>query len=309
MKSAGFYSAVPEAIRSMRISQIRGLARVLIFVGRTSRLGGKLVSCARDNRITGPILQWLLAFHGTFSNLADAKACAARYVPASHEHPIQIDLHAKFAETTRASDYPVLFFLAPFASELRTVFDLGGSIGNLFFQLDRYLKFDDELVWAVHDLPIKKQATFELAKAKSEKRIIFTEEFSSASGVDLFIVAGALHYFEPSLADLLSNLASLPKHVIVNRSPFSSGKEIFAVQDGGLWLNACKVHNVERLISGMHDLRYELVDSWPAERMFRIPLVPEYSETYRGFYFRLLEHVQDKTIKTADLCRGHKLSC
>jgi putative methyltransferase (TIGR04325 family) len=280
----------------MRIAQIRMLARVLILVG-ASRLGGKLVCHARDNLLIGPALRWLLAFRGTFATLDDAKACAARYIPASHEHPKQITLHAEFAKATRESDYPVLFFLSPVVSELRTVFDLGGSIGNLFFQLDRYLKFSDELVWAVHDLPVKKKALFDFAEEQGEKRVVFADEFSSASGVDLFIVVGALHFFEPKLAELLRGLDRLPKHVIVNRTPFSNRNDIVMVHDGGLWLNPCKLHSMERLFSGMRDLGYELVASWPVnERSVRIPLCPEYNETYFGFYFRLSSVPKDKAI-------------
>src|SRR5258708_25650950 len=225
VKSKGFRRPTSDVFRSMRVAQIRALAGVLELVGK-SRWGRKLVCFARDSVLIGPALRWLLAFRSTFSSLDDAKACAARYIPASHEFPIQSTLHAKFAEVTRESDYPVLFFLAPIASELRSVFDLGGSVGNLFFQLDRYLKFSEELVWTIHDLPVKKKTMLEFAKKKGEKRITFADRFSSASGVDLFIVVGALHYFEPSLADLLCELESLPKHVIVNRSPFSNEKEI-----------------------------------------------------------------------------------
>jgi putative methyltransferase (TIGR04325 family) len=271
----------------MRVAQIRAIARVLISIGR-SRWGRQLVCHARDSALTGRALRWLLAFHGTFSSIEEAQSCAARYVPASHEHPKQITLHAQFAEVTRESDYPVLFFLSPVVSELRTVFDLGGSVGNLFFQLDRHLKFSDELVWTVHDIPVKRAAMNEFARKKGEKRLAFTDEFSSASGVDLFIVVGAIHYFEPKLADLLGQLESLPKHVIVNRSPFSSGEDIITIQDGGLWVNPCKLHSVEKLCSGMRDLGYQLVASWPVhERTVRIPLMPEYNETYLGFYFRL----------------------
>ena len=248
----------------------------------------KLVCRTRDGALTGRALRWLLAFHGTFPSIEDARACAARYVPASHEHPKQVTLHAEFAEVTRESDYPVLFFLSPSVSELRTVFDLGGSVGNLFFQLDRYLNFSNELVWTVHDLPFKRAAMVDFARKKAEKRLSFTDEFSSASGVDLFIVVGAIHYFEPTLADLLGQLESLPKHVIVNRSPFSNKDDIVTVQDGGLWVNPCKLHSIEKLCSGMRDLGYELVASWPVnERFVRIPLIPEYNETYFGFYFRL----------------------
>lgn len=286
VKSRKLRRVIP-AIRTIRVTQIRAFARVLELVG-TSRWGRKLICGARESVLIGPIVRWLLAFRGTFSSLENARACAARYVPASHEHPGQVSLHAEFAEVTRESDYPVLFFLSPIASELRTVFDLGGSIGNLFFQLDRYLKFSDELIWTVHDLPFKREAMFEFAKTKDEKRLSFTDEFSSGSGVDLFIVAGAIHFFEPKLSELLGQLDRLPRHVIVNRSPFSNAKDLVTVHDGGLWVNPYKLHSVEKLCSGMRDLGYDLVASWPVnERRVRIPLFPEYNETYFGFYFRL----------------------
>lgn len=287
VESNGPKRGIAHAFRRMRVAQIRALARVLVSIGR-SRWGRELVRRLRDSALTGRALRWLLAFHGTFSSIEDAQSCAARYVPASHEHPKQITLHAQFAEVTRESDYPVLFFLSPVVSELRTVFDLGGSIGNLFFQLDRYLHFSDELVWTVHDIPVKRAAMDEFARKKGEKRLAFTDEFSAASGVDLFIVVGAIHFFEPKLAELLSQLESLPKHVIVNRSPFSSGDDIVMVHDGGLWVNPCKLHGIDKLCSGMRDLGYEFVASWPVnERIVHIPLIPEYNETYRGFYFRL----------------------
>jgi putative methyltransferase (TIGR04325 family) len=194
---------------------------------------------------------------------------------------------------TRESDYPVLFFLSPIASELRTVFDLGGSIGNLFFQLDRHLHFSHELVWTVHDLPFKRAAMLEFARRRNEERLRFSDHFYSASGVDLFIVAGAIHFFEPTLADLLTPLERLPKHVIVNRSPFSSLDDIITVHDGGLWVNPCKLHSVSSFCSAMGELGYDLIASWPVhERRTRVPLFPDCDGIYRGFYFRLSEKIR-----------------
>jgi putative methyltransferase (TIGR04325 family) len=271
----------------LRLAQARAFARCLVILGRRS-WGARLIRWARANPPVMRALQWLLAFCGTYASLEEAKACAARYIAASHDHPWQISLHAQFAEVTRESDYPVLFFLAPIAPKLETAFDLGGSIGNLFFQLNRHLPLSERLVWTVHDLPFKKTPFQEFAKKKGESRLRFTEDISSASGVDLFIAVGALHFFDLKLAELLRPLDKLPKHVIANRSPFSDGEDIAMIQDGGLWLNACKLHSVKELVRGMEQLGYELVARWPVhERRQLIPLYPEYNEPYSGFYFRL----------------------
>jgi putative methyltransferase (TIGR04325 family) len=242
----------------------------------------------RETPRTGAALSWLLGFRGTFGSLAEAAEYVARYVPTGHGHPNEHALQVTKAETTRESDYPMLFFLAPLEPELRSVFDLGGGIGNLFYVLDRHLHFSNELVWTVHDLPMKKQPALAFAKLKNESRVTFTDEFSSASGVDLFIVVGALHFFEPTLADLIGPLDRLPKHVILNRTPFSHGQEIITVQDYRDWVFPCKLHSVTKLVSGMQRLGYELVASWPVhERKLNVPLHPEYTEPYYGFYFRL----------------------
>lgn len=278
-----------NAIRSMRVAQIRGFARLLILFGR-SRRGAGLIMRARRSRVIRPVLERLLAFHGTFPSIEAASACAVRYVPESHDHPKQMSLHSEFAQVTRESDYPVLFFLAPIASELRSVFDLGGSVGNLFFQLDRHLHLSSDLVWTVHDLPFKRNAMVEFARSRDEGRLRFSDEFSSASGVDLFIVAGAIHFFEPTLGTLLARLDRFPKHVIINRSPFSNLDDIVAVHDGKLWVNPCKLHGIDKFCSAMRGLGYELVASWPVhERRTRVPLFPDCDGTYRGFYFRLTE--------------------
>lgn len=288
-QSSNTFSRLRLAISSIRVAQIRGFARLLTLVGR-SRWGSKAIVFARNRRAMRPVLEWLLAFHGSFQSIAAASACAARYVSGSHDHPGQLDLHAEFAEVTRESDYPVLFFLAPFASELRSAFDLGGSIGNLFFQLDRHLHFSPEIVWTVHDLPFKREAMQDFARSKSEERLVFSDQFSSASGVDLFIVAGAIHFFEPTLAELLASLDRLPRHVVVNRSPFSNLDDIVTVHDGGLWVNPCKLHAIRKFCSAMNSLGYDLVASWPVhERRTRVPLFPDCDATYRGFYFRLSE--------------------
>jgi len=247
-----------------------------------------LIARVRENALTGAALNWLLGFRGTFGSLAEAADCVARYVPIDHANAHEHALQVAKADATRESDYPMLFFLGPVARELRTVFDFGGGIGNLFYVLDRYLRFADELVWIIHDLPMNKEPALAFAKVKKEIRVAFTDEFSTASGTDLFIVVGALHYFEPTLSDLMRTLNKLPKHVIINRTPFSHGDDIVTVQDYGDSVFPCKLHSVTKLVSGMQDLGYELIASWPVhERKLNIPLCPEYIEPYFGFYFRL----------------------
>jgi putative methyltransferase (TIGR04325 family) len=205
-----------------------------------------------------------------------------------HEHEQLIASQVAGARITRSSDYPVLFYLAPLVSQLRSAFDLGGSVGNLFYVLSDHLSFSKDFIWMVHDFPAKKQLALALARDNNEHRVTFADVFSAASGVDLFIAVGAIHYFESTLSELLCTLDKLPAHVILNRSPFFESQDMTVVHDGGDWIIPCKLHDSDRLVREMVKLGYDLAGSWSVpERTMQIPLYPEYRETYKGFYFRM----------------------
>lgn len=278
---------VMHPLKSMRVTVGRWFARALRLLARFPA-GSRAIQAGRDAPIVGSLLRALLGIYQTYPNLQVAEAYLRRYVPAGHDHPFHIDMHARFAEYTRESDYPVLYFLAPIASELKSVFDLGGSIGNLFYAYDMELHFPRDLRWIISDLPHKKQPALEFAQSKGEHRIVFTDNFLDASGVDLFVVSGALHYFEQKLSEMLQRLDRLPKIVVVNRSPFAKRGDIVTVQDGGGFVITSKLHDMGSFVAGMTDLGYELVAQWRVhERIEQIPLYPELNDTYWGFYFRL----------------------
>jgi hypothetical protein len=154
----------PRFLVSLRVSQSRLTARILTLVGRSS-VGRSLICRVRNNPVAGAALSWLLAFRGTFASLAEAEVFVARYVPTGHEDPSEHELQVAKAETTRESDYPMLFFLAPLSAELRSVFDLGGGISNLFYVLDRHLQGNDIVTVQVAGVPMQTpQACFGHAK-------------------------------------------------------------------------------------------------------------------------------------------------
>jgi putative methyltransferase (TIGR04325 family) len=233
----------------------------------------------------GKCLRYLLGYRSTFASLGEARACALRFSPFSHEHPRAIERHAGLADVIRESDYPALFYLAPIASRLKNVLDLGGNVGNLFYAYRDHLEFPDDLNWMVHDLPAIHLAGRKFAKDRNETRIHFVDDLSTAASADALLIFGALHYFE-SLPAIVKSLSALPKHILVNRSPCSDGEDIITVQDVGSYLVACKLHGFKTLFAEMEALGYVLRAKWPVyERKFRVPLYPESSSrTYSGFY-------------------------
>jgi len=236
-----------------------------------------------------PLLNALLGFRGSFASLAEAAKVARRFLPFDHDHPDETRLSLALAELTRESDYPVLYQLAPVARRLSRVFDLGGATGNLFYSYDRHLHFSPELVWTVCDLQPQRDAGLAFARERGEKRIRFTDKLEDGEGADLFLVSGALHYFEEPLHPLLRRFRHRPAHVIVNRSPFSRGPALYTVQDARTHLVACELHGRSEFIQGMQELGYQLQAAWPVFELHAwVPLFPEYCDRhYWGFHFSL----------------------
>jgi putative methyltransferase (TIGR04325 family) len=270
-----------------RIFQIRALASLLNFLG-TRSAGRKFITRLRSNLVTRAPLEMCLGFRRTFPSFAAAQACASKYIQAGHEHPDDVRFHTSMSDTLRESDYAVLFHLVPLASALRRVFDFGGNVGNLFYAYQRKIDFPQGLLWTVYDLPVKNLLGEKLAAERAETRIRFTNTLAQASGSDVFIASGSLHYFEEPLHKILGSLADLPKHVFINRTPCSSGPELITVQDNRSYLVPCKLHSRTTLIAGMQALGYELQSEWPVyERRLLVPTHPDLSaRTYSGFYFR-----------------------
>src|SRR5260370_38391640 len=91
----------------------------------------------------------------------------------------------------------------------------------------------------------------------------FTNTLAEASGSDVFITSGSLHYFEEPVHTILASLEDLPKHVFINRTPCSSGPDLITVQDNRSYLVPCKLHSRTALAARMHALGYDLRSEWP----------------------------------------------
>ncbi|PZA12795.1 methyltransferase, TIGR04325 family [Rhodopseudomonas palustris] len=275
-----------------------GLNRMRVGIGSSTAVGlralarlphgTRLIRFMARHPLIERSLRGLLCVYQPFPDIETATKYIRRFIPAGHEHSDVVSQLKQFADVTRESDYPVLFYLCGYASGLSTVFDLGGGIGNLFYPYDRELRLPATLRWMVHDLPDKEEIVLQFAKSRNEHRVGFSRRMEDASGVDLFIVSGALHYFEDELAVILGRLAELPRLAVVNRTPFSRAEPIVTTQVGDGYVHACKLHSLAGTIAGMEAIGYRLIAKWPVhERASRVPLRPDLNDTYWGLFFVL----------------------
>ena len=221
-----------------------------------------LAARARNWPLVQQAIDLAAGYNRVFPDLDAARKVAAQYgLPGADSAEAASALQARLA-TTRPSDYPVLFHRSRLPLDGLCVFDLGGAMGNIFFLYHRYLAFPPSLRWTVHDLPGNMDRGREFARQRGETRLQFTDDPRGASGYDVLLVSGALHYFDFTLADYVAGLSDRPRHVLVNRTPLVDAPTAATVQHTpGVVMVPCRLLNRAELVAGMEKLGYRLLDS------------------------------------------------
>lgn len=230
-----------------------------------------------------------LAFpRGVYKNPANARQICQKLGKRDHLDGLLVENNFASSVARRISDYPVLWWLSQIAATgpLR-VFEFGGGIGQAYVQYSRALPTGAIARWTVMDLP----SVVEKAKqpgVPGGPQVEFTTELSSCRGHNVFLAAGALHYWEQSMQHLAHELGGFPEHTIVNRSPLRAfGDPYTTVQTSGHWAVPCLVRTREQLVSEFSSLGLTVVDEWDVpEKTVSHLLFPGFVAAYRGLYLR-----------------------
>jgi putative methyltransferase (TIGR04325 family) len=158
-----------------------------------------------------------------------------------------------------------------------SIFDFGGSIGNLFYLYDRYLNLPPDCIWLVFELPAFR----------------FSRKWEDAAGAELLFASGSLHYFDPPLSQRVDGLPEKPSYIVINRTPLIDGPTKATVQDCGTHMGAVVLYNRAEFVTAFEAIGYEVVDSWKVwELSLKVVGKPEFSAfPYSGFFFRLKERI------------------
>jgi putative methyltransferase (TIGR04325 family) len=277
----------PWSLRRLRLAQVRATAALLCELMRLDQLAA-LMARIRTWPVARQVVDLVAGYNRVFPNLAAAQRVAEKYAEHGHDSAENARTLCHLMATTRPSDYPVLFHLGRLPLDGLRVFDLGGTMGNLFFLYDDYLHFPASLRWMVHDLPGNMERGREFARQRGESRLHFSADLHGASGCDLLLVSGALHYFDFTLPDYLARLPQPPRHIIVNRMPLVDAPTAATVQYAHGVMVACRLLNRAELFAGMERIGYAAADSWQVpEFSIKLPYDPPYwVREYSGVYFR-----------------------
>lgn len=273
-------------LRALRVRQIQLTSNVLESLGR-SRSCARIVRAMRRVGFMRALLHLLIGYRRPYPTLAAAEAAIAGIANGGHTHPELGRFHLERNIIPRPSDYAALFHLSSISDDLHRVHDLGGSIGNLFYCYDTYLRLPRDLTWQINDLPDRLDAAKKVAAERNAHQLTTSTNWQDASGADLLICSGSLHYFPIPLPEMIATLPVPPRYVLINRTPFTDGPTIATTQDGIVRV-ACVLYNQDAIVTGLSELGYEVVDRWQAlESSLYIPGYPEYSvPSYAGMFFR-----------------------
>lgn len=230
-------------------------------------------------------------YRGAYSSFAEATKALPQEQPQGFDSANVVETFLENLTKFNPADYPVLLRLLQAVTPGHTIFDLGGGFGQCYYAYQQHIQFPHGHRWVVCDVPAFTHHGEQIAQQKQLDTISFTNERKDADGCDLYLSNGTLQYLEPDLFELLSELKSKPRHVLINRVPAYGGETFYTIQRGigtrGSYA-VYKVMNIERFIGNMEKIGYRKVDHWSVPRELRIPFHPEYYvSAYQGFYFAL----------------------
>jgi putative methyltransferase (TIGR04325 family) len=228
-------------------------------------------------------------FRGVFPDYKSALAALPPNQPQGFDSEDAPDYWLKNFSHFRNEDYPVLLWLEKILQPDDRLFDLGGGFGQTFYAYSKYLVFPAGMRWCVCDVASFTRYGESLALERGfASSLSFTNDWKAADGSTIYLTNGTLQYLEPGLAEILSDLKSKPRHVLVNRVPAYPGETFFTIQSGHVAFCPYKIMNAAELIRAMKALGYDLIDQWHYPRTTRVPLHPRHTvPSYLGFYFAL----------------------
>ena len=221
-----------------------------------------------------------------FTTFSEAQAVADSLKAKGHEAEFLSDLPLFYP--MRTSDYPVLFWLNRI--QPKKLFDVGGSVGNLYYLYQDYLDWKPAPDWIVYDLPEIVERGKALAIERNAQTLSFSIDLAAGKDCDFLLASGSLQFWEESMASMLAGVGSRPRHVIINRTLLTEQKSTFVtlqyIGDAAL---PKMIRNRASLIEEFADLGYECAGEWlEPERGLELTLYPAHSvRFFSGLYFRL----------------------
>jgi putative methyltransferase (TIGR04325 family) len=270
----------------MLVQQSRLPKAILEWAGERVPLARMLYEREYERRFA-QIVPFARRFRGVYTTFSEAIAAAPQGKPVGYDNPKAATFMAPSGPLW-LSDYPVLFWLEKALAECPTLLDVGGYVGISYYSFRRHLCYPHDLQWLIYDVPAVTEAGTEIAQREDSRGLAFTAQLDSGIQAHTVLACGSMQFIEQPFDELLLRLASLPRHLIINKTPLTDGLEFVTLQDLGPAVCPYRISNRTKFVESIEKLGYRLVDSWAnVEFSCRIPFHSGRSVTsYTGLYFK-----------------------
>ncbi len=227
-------------------------------------------------------------FRGVFDSAQAALASAPPTRPRSYDNLESAELYLRRLQVDD-HDYPAMFWLQQsLAQGMRSIADIGGSVGIKYFAFSEFITFPDDMRWLVIDMPAVAARGREFAAARGGPAALdFSSELLDIDGVDVLYASGALQYLPGTLADMLAGCRKKPRRIVVNTTPIHETRSFFTLNSIGTAYCAYRVQARAAFVDGVVAEGYALRQQWRnIGKPLRMPFERGYSLTdYAGFCF------------------------
>jgi putative methyltransferase (TIGR04325 family) len=227
-------------------------------------------------------------FRGIYDSFDEAEADAPPGKPISYDNPQAARMYLRRLQADQY-DYPAFFWLnRSFEQGMRSVFDVGGSVGIKYFAYGQLAPLPDNVRWLVQDMPaVAEEGRRFAAQRGATAQLHFTDCFADGSGCDVLYASGSLQYLPRTLASLLDELDVKPRRIVVNTAAIHPTKAYFTLNNIGAAFCAYRVQAREVFLREVQEAGYVLRDEWQnAAKPLRLPFTEGYDlQHYAGFCF------------------------
>jgi len=227
-------------------------------------------------------------FDGVYASYEEALANAPTVKPTGYDNDESAQRYVKHM-SANDRDYPAMFWLEKSIAEgMRSVVDLGGSVGIKFYAFSKLMTWPHDLRWLVCDVPaVAKHGRRMAAEQGVDQQLHFTDQYADMSGTDVLFASGSAQFLPKPIAEVVADLAVKPRRVLINTAAIHPERDFYTLNSIGDAFCPYRVQSVGTLRKGMEALGYRLVASWDHhEKQLNLPFEPGYSlKTYKGFCF------------------------
>lgn len=268
-----------------RTSLWRNVGRASVKKFAQTTVGSKVLRAAYESHFEAAAGHQRM-FRGLYPDFATAAAKAPPGKQVGYNGDATADRHAHERHFIFPSDYAVLYWLGRLIPDARLLFDLGGDVGSRYLAFRKYLTYPSNFTWLVNDIPAVVGLGRTIAQDETAPHLQFTTDYSRLVEADILLASGVLQVLE-DWNGFLQRATSLPRHVLINRTPVGDQPEAATLCAIGVSFNPYHIFNRRLFIAAFVDLGYRLVDEWRTpENACRIPDHAPYSlDAFSGFYF------------------------